>query len=244
MVPMEPQLWKVGELAQRSGLSVRALHHYDEIGLLLPSRRSPAGHRLYTAADVERLLRIRALQQLGFPLERIRACLDDAQFSPVHVLDLQLAQLRTQAGELARLVQLLTRLRDRLAGAQEVTIGEFLDALTEMSMFEKYYTPEQLRQLEQRAQQLGPERIRAVEMEWPQLIAAVRTAWQNGTPPDDPQVRALAARWQQLIDEFTGGDPGIRASLARMWQQESSLSQQNGIEPDMHAYVRAAMERS
>lgn len=54
--------WQVGTLAQATGLTVRALHHYDHIGLLSPSRRTAAGHRLYTADDVARLYRIRLLR--------------------------------------------------------------------------------------------------------------------------------------------------------------------------------------
>ena len=67
-----PAAWRVGELARRTGLSVRTLHYYDEIGLLLPSRRTDGGHRLYTAGDVLRLQRIRSLQHLGFTLREIR----------------------------------------------------------------------------------------------------------------------------------------------------------------------------
>ncbi len=75
-----PATWKVGELARRTGLSVRALHYYDEIGLLSPSRRTDAGHRLYTADDVSRLYRISLLRQLGFRLEDIAHVLDDPQW--------------------------------------------------------------------------------------------------------------------------------------------------------------------
>jgi MerR family transcriptional regulator, thiopeptide resistance regulator len=74
------QAWKVGTLAQATGLTVRALHHYDHIGLLSPSRRTAAGHRLYTADDVARLYRIRLLRGLGFPLEQIAAALQDPQW--------------------------------------------------------------------------------------------------------------------------------------------------------------------
>jgi MerR family transcriptional regulator, thiopeptide resistance regulator len=60
------QSWKVGELARVTGLTVRALHYYDEIGLLMPSGRTPAGHRSYDRADVARLYRISLLRRLGF----------------------------------------------------------------------------------------------------------------------------------------------------------------------------------
>lgn len=69
---------KVGELARRTGLSIRALHHYDEIGLLKPSAHTASGHRLYTAADIARLHHILSLKQLGFSLEEIAGTLGRA----------------------------------------------------------------------------------------------------------------------------------------------------------------------
>jgi len=83
---MRPPPWKVGDLAQRTGLSVRTLHYYDEIGLLRPSLHTEAGHRLYTAADVARLQQVLSLRQLGFSLEQVRDCLDRPGFSPLEVI--------------------------------------------------------------------------------------------------------------------------------------------------------------
>jgi DNA-binding transcriptional MerR regulator len=68
--------WSIGELAASGGVTVRTLHHYDEIGLVQASERTSAGHRRYTDADVRRLYRVRALRQLGFPLEEIRTALE------------------------------------------------------------------------------------------------------------------------------------------------------------------------
>jgi DNA-binding transcriptional MerR regulator len=65
---VEERRWKVGELARATGLTVRALHHYDELGLLVPSERTQAGHRLYGEDDVRRLYRVVALRHLGLPL--------------------------------------------------------------------------------------------------------------------------------------------------------------------------------
>lgn len=74
------QAWKVGALARAAGLTVRTLHYYDQIGLLTPSRRSAADHRLYDGGDVARLYRISLLRRLGFPLEQIAAVLEDPQW--------------------------------------------------------------------------------------------------------------------------------------------------------------------
>src|SRR6266540_3219671 len=69
---MGKELWKVGDLARRTGLSIRTLHYYDEIGLLSPSHRTGSGHRLYDVDDVARLQRILSLRQLGFSLEEVK----------------------------------------------------------------------------------------------------------------------------------------------------------------------------
>src|SRR6266567_1126132 len=87
---------KVGELARRTGLTIRTLHHYDEIDLLKPSLHTEAGHRLYTADDVARLQQVLSLRQLGFSLEEVRDCLDREGFSPLEVIRLHVARLREQ----------------------------------------------------------------------------------------------------------------------------------------------------
>ena len=79
------ELLRVGELAQRTGLTIRTLHHYDELGLLRPARRSTTvsgpGYRLYGPAEVERLTQILLLRRLGLPLEEIGGRLDDVGLS-------------------------------------------------------------------------------------------------------------------------------------------------------------------
>src|SRR5438477_12420865 len=95
---MPEQLWKVGDLAKRTGLTVRTLHHYDAIGLLLPSGRTGSnhgsGHRLYTAADVARLQQILSLKMLGFGLEQIGEYLRRDDYDPRQVIRLHLDRVR------------------------------------------------------------------------------------------------------------------------------------------------------
>lgn len=98
--------WTVGELAQHAGVSVRALHHYDEIGLLKPTR-SAAGHRRYTEPDVARLTQVVALRSVGLSLGEIRRCLDSGEAL--------VATLTRQLRDLDLRVAQTTALRDRLA---------------------------------------------------------------------------------------------------------------------------------
>src|SRR5438105_8916320 len=117
---------KVGELARRTGLTVRTLHHYDEIGLLKPSLHTEAGHRLYTAGDVVRLQQVLSLRQLGFSLEEVRDCLGRLGFSPIEVIRLHLARLREQITLQRRLCERLEAVADRLQAAGEVSADEFI----------------------------------------------------------------------------------------------------------------------
>jgi DNA-binding transcriptional MerR regulator len=219
-----PSLWKVGELARRTGLSVRTLHHYDKIGLLTPSYRTEAGHRLYTAADVARLQQIRSLRQLGFSLDEIHDCLERSDFSPLELIERHLARLREQMEGQRRLCERLESIASHLRAAEAVSVEEFIQTIEDMTMIEKYYTPEQLEQLKARKDQVGEERIRQVQEEWPRLQAQVREEMEKGTDPTSEPVLALARRWQGLIDEFTGGDPGIEKSLRTMYEQEQTVA--------------------
>jgi hypothetical protein len=110
-----------------------------------------------------------------------------------------------------------------------------------MTMFEKYYTKEQLETLRQRAETLGADHIREVEQEWPRLIANVREEMQKGTDPKDPRMQALAKRWMELVNEFTGGDAGITQSLSNLYKGEPEFAEQQALDGDIFAYVRKAL---
>jgi MerR family transcriptional regulator, thiopeptide resistance regulator len=238
------RLWKVGELAKQTGLTVRTLHHYDEIGLLSPSRRSQSGYRLYDGEDIARLLQILSLRQLGFSLEEIRASLDRPELSLPRVLELHIGRLREGIELQRKLCGRLEAMAERLRSAEAVSVEDFLQTMEAINMFEKYYTEEQRRQLEERKAIVGDERIKQVEHEWPQLIAEVRAEMEKGTDPASETVQALARRWRELLSEFTGGDPGIQRSLNRMYEQEPSARERTGIDPAIREFIGKAMAAS
>jgi len=218
-------LWKVGELAKRSGVSVRTLHWYEEVGLIAPSQRTEAGHRLYAAEDVQRLQQIMSLRQLGFALDEIRECLGRPEFTPRHVIELHVARLDQQIEAQQRLRARLDLMAKRFEAAEEVSAEQFIEAIEEMTMMEKYFTTEQLDALKQRGDSLGPEAIKKVENEWPELIAKVRAELDKGTDPAAPHVQALAKRWMELVSAFSGGDRAIEKSVTTMYRNEPQVGQ-------------------
>jgi DNA-binding transcriptional MerR regulator len=115
---------QIGEVAERSGLSLRTLRHYDEIGLLRPSARTEGGFRLYTQADLDRLLVIRRMKPLGFSLEAMQQVMAtvaalEASEQPDEALQARLREVLAEARERRQ------RLQDQLAMADE-----FIDQLT------------------------------------------------------------------------------------------------------------------
>src|SRR3954453_23159039 len=203
---------RIGELARASGMTVRALRHYDEIGLLVPSQRTQAGYRLYGDEDVVRLAQIVALRGLGLALDEIAAALAGQ--------DLQAAFERRPAALDAQLAE-GRRLRDRLAGLLDgASPQELMDTIERMTMYDRHYTAEQQDQLAERRAALGDDGLRAAERDWAELLDAVRAEQAAGTDPSEPRVQELAARWRDLIQQFTGGDAGLHDSLNSMYETE------------------------
>jgi DNA-binding transcriptional MerR regulator len=238
---MKHDVFRIGELARRTGVSVRTLHHYDAIGLLRPSQRSESGHRLYDGEDVGRLQQIRSLRALGLSLEEIRELLGSKRLTPLGVVEMHLRRVREEI-ELQR--QLASRLEDiakRLRQAETPSAEELMKTIEVMTMFEKYFSQDQLETLRQRRETLGEERIREVEEEWPRLIAAVREEMEKGTDPQSPRMRELAKRWRELVAEFSGGDAAIEQSVSTMYRENPQTQQQFGLDPAIFAYVAKAM---
>jgi DNA-binding transcriptional MerR regulator len=232
--------WRIGELARRTSLSIRTLHWYDEIGLLKPAQRTASGHRLYAAADVQRLQEIRSLRHLGFTLGEIRGLLRRPGLSPARVLRLHLAELRARIAQEQHLRRRLERLADRLDAAGPVSVDELMDAIEEITMSEHNLTPEQLAEVHSRGRKLGEAAIKATEAEWPVLIAKVRAEMEKGTPASDPRVQEMARRWRKLVEQFTGGSPGIEQAVAQRYREDPELQARTGLDGKIFGYVQRA----
>lgn len=233
--------WKVGELARRTGLTVRTLHHYDAIGLFRPSSRTPSGHRLYTARDLERLQRILSLRLMGLGLEEIRAILESGDASLEQVLRGQIDRLQESIDHQRRLRSRLELLLARVSAGAQPSSEDLLWTMESMMETSKYYSREQLDRLAARGAELGEDAIRAAEREWPALIAAMKSHAERGTDPTDPAVQELGRRWRELVRAFTGGDRGIRTSLGRVYAESVTIREETGIDAGLQDYVRRVL---
>lgn len=224
---------KVGELARRSGLTVRTLHHYDSIGLLKPSGRSDAGYRLYNRDDVARLHQVQALRRFGMALADIGHFLAQPGASLPDLIARQIDSLDHQIAEAAKLRAQLSALRGQLLAGEEPELASWLTTLEQMTVYDKYFSKQEL-------EHMPIYHDAAARDEWAQLVAAVGEKMAAGISPADPAVQQLAVRWMTTFSQHAGGSAEIMARLDNMWAREETIRAQSGITPEMRGYIAAA----
>ena len=241
------RLYRVGEFAELTGVSIRTLHHYDQIGLLRPSARSDGGYRLYSGEELLRLQQILTLRYLGYSLASIRALLKRPDFQVLASLRVQRGVLRDRISELERIDAALAELIDQrtetgqwdwelVAQASATVQGSLQRGVT----MESYYTPEQMRQFEELRQQVPADEIRAAEEGWTALLADVRAG--RDLDPASPEAQRLADRWDELTQAVVRGFRGnqqLLGAIAENYQRDAFRN----VEGAPHAEDFAFIER-
>jgi DNA-binding transcriptional MerR regulator len=210
----DERTWRIGEVATATGLTVRALHHYDQIGLVVPSARTSGGHRLYTDADLAVLYQVTALRQLGLPLDQI-AVLLAGRADVRQVIDEQLAQVDRQIRLAGRLREQLLAARETGAGADGARFAEIIKLAGDLT---SYLDAEQIEAMRRRMSDLGVVGEHAVGVEIPRLYGEALAEMRSGTPPGDPAVRRIASRLDELSALLRGGtDSGASKAVRALW---------------------------
>lgn len=242
------------EFANLAGVTVRTLHHYDRLSLLKP-RRTESGYRVYRETDLERLEQIVALKFLGLPLKEIRELLDST--SP----DLS-AALRMQRSELEAKRRLLDRAIGAIREAETIVasgrpagaavlkkIIEAIEMQNNNDWMKKYASEAAQSKIDARKGEWSPELQERVSRQWTELIAEVQTAITAGEDPASPVAQALAARWKELVEGFTKGDPDVAQAVNNVWkdrenwpQHAKEQAQPFQITPQMWQFIGSAMK--
>lgn len=218
-------MFRAQEFAERAGVTVRALHHYDRLGLLKPSRYTEAGYRLYGERDFARLQQIVMLKFIGLSLKEIKKLLDQRELDLQMTLRLQRSVVEEKRRHLDTVIQAIERaeqafaLNDKPDWTTFKQIIEVINMQNDMEWMKKYYTEEQLAELAERG---TPEVLERGQRDWAALIKEVEAAVAEGVDPQSEQAQALAARWANLIEAFTGGNPGIRESLTKLYADQAN----------------------
>ncbi|MDG4792968.1 MerR family transcriptional regulator [Micromonospora sp. WMMD1082] len=240
----------VGQVARLAGVTVRTLHHYDEIGLLSPSGRSAAGYRRYSDADLERLQLIRYYRELGFPLEEIAVILDDPASDPGAHLRRQHELLTVRIRRLQEMVAAIefameaSKLDIRLTPQERFEVfGDFDPEAHAEEAEQRWGGTDAYRESNRRASRHTKEdwqRIKAENEDWGRRIVALLA---SGAPADGPQARDLAEEHRQLISRwFYECSYEIHTGLADMYlADERFTAHYEAMAPGLAAYLAEAI---
>jgi DNA-binding transcriptional MerR regulator len=239
--------YNVQAFADRAGVTVRTLHHYDAIGLLRPTERGPGGRRRYHDTDLLRLQQIRTLKYLGFTLEEIATLLNAPTYDLQNALRTQHAAVLARISELQHVAFALSHTLAALETNRTPEWNSVIDVIRGLSdgdrraWLSRFYPPETLDWLEQRAAHTPPELLTAGEQAWRAIYADF--AAHRHLAPEDPAVQAIAARMQALIQQFTGGDPQVTDGLRKSRNDPNRLrSPFEPNDPALQAWIAQAVE--
>ena len=222
-------VWTIGELAKASGVTIRTLYYYDEIGLVQASERTSSGHRRYTDDDVRRLYQVRALTQLGLSLDEVATVLRRGAEDLTAFRDLlhaQLADLEVRARQLAEAKQRILGLVQQLDGEEMPEPERFLATLEMTAQLYGHLSGQQWDALAERRAELGEDTVDTLRSEFATVVKELRRHLAEDTPAEDPAVRELAVRWQRISAAFRTGRPEIdeqlKATGETVWRQHSA----------------------
>lgn len=238
---MHDAAWKIGELARLTGLSVRALRYYEEIGLLRASGRTEGNHRLYGTADLARLQQILSLRQLGFALEDVQACLDDPAYAIGPLVAMHVARLEAEIALKQRAHQRLTALRAQLEAEGAVPVSHILASLEASAMLDRYLTPEQVKKVHDSHSPSEDGRRERLRDAWHAIFAEAQRLIDAGADPASAPAQALAASWRALVHESTNGDAAMAANVARMYEERPETRARVGMSDAVWAYASEAL---
>ncbi|MBM0224849.1 MerR family transcriptional regulator [Micromonospora sp. ATA51] len=242
--------YTVGQVAKLAGVTVRTLHHYDEIGLLSPSGRTAAGYRRYDDADLERLQLVRYYRELGFPLDEIAAILDDPGADPAAHLRRQHELLTGQIGKLQEMVAAIElAMEARRMGIQLTpeerfeVFGDFDPDAHAEEAEQRWGGTDAYRESTRRAARYSKEdwlRNKAENEDWGRRVAAVM---DSGAPADSPAAMELAEEHRQLISRwFYECSYEIHTGLADMYVADPRFTAYyEKIRPGLAAYLSEAI---
>jgi len=240
-----------------ASVSVRTLHYYDEIGLLVPAGRSRAGYRLYDQDSLFRLQQIKIGRALGLSLEEIRQTLDDPHFDQLRALKGQREKLEAQAQTTARMIAAIDAALDRLTTAKredDMTLSDIFDGFEPDDYAgeaeAKWGQSAAYKESRRRTQSYTEKDWQQIKLEQAQIYDEAAAALVAGKPADHPEVRELVMRHRQFIDRwFYSCDMSMQINLATLYESDERFAANidkhgQGLTAFLVAAIRSQMDNA
>lgn len=253
---MNTSRYKVREVARVAGVSVRTLHYYDEIGLLVPSGRSAAGYRLYDDGDLLRLQQILIGRELGLTLEEIRKSLDDPRFDLAQALRKQRAELEARMERAAGMLRAVDRALAALEqqrGGKEMKPEELFEGLGQAPYADeakqRWGHTDAYRVSQERTKRYTAEDWQKIHAEQNGVFGELAEAMRAGVKPEDERAMDLAERARLFIDRwFYPCNYAMHQGLADLYESDPRFAANidkhgDGLTPFVAAAIRANARR-
>ncbi|WP_167132838.1 MerR family transcriptional regulator [Paramicrobacterium chengjingii] len=240
----------VGSVAQRTGITVRTLHHWESVGLVTASERSSAGYRLYTTADVARIHRVLIYRELGLPLERIREVLGSGAALTAATLRGQREQLADHIDELQRMHHALSRMIDTVDAGLPLTADE------QVRIFGDDWNPDWTRQAREKwgdSTQWTQYAERAVNREtadWEQIAeqthaldSTLAAALARGVRAGSSEANALADAHRESLCRYFDCTISMQVCIGRMYTDDPGFRAHfDGVAPGLATWLHDAID--
>jgi DNA-binding transcriptional MerR regulator len=247
---VEPAPLTVGAIARLSGVTVRTLHHYHAIGLVVPGERTPAGYRAYGPAEVARLQEVLFFRELGFSLEKIREIVDRPTYHRAGALERHRALLERKLQHLRNLLGAVDAAIEAERRGAKMTSEEMLEVFGDFDPAEyaeeakqRWGGTEAYRESARRTARYGKADWQQIGREGDEINRGFLALMAAGAPADSPQARALAERHRAYISKwFYECSPEIHCGLGEMYTADPRFTANiDKAGPGLAAYISAAI---
>lgn len=244
------RLYTVGEVAALAGVSVRTLHHYHAVGLVEPSARTPAGYRVYSRRDLERLQEVLFFRELGIPLADIAVLLGSGALDREAALEVQREMLQAKAARIAAMIAGIERTLDAhrrgaRMDAQEMfeVFGDFDPRDYEDEVQERWGHTDAYRESSRRAARYTADDWKRFKAEAEEISLAIAALMDEGVPADDSRAQDAVERARLQIDTwFYPCSHDMHVALAEMYIADPRFTATyERIRPGMAQYVHDAI---
>ena len=243
--------YRVTEFARLTKVTVRALHYYDQIGLLKPSGRTPSRYRFYTDKDLFRLQQIVTLKFLGLSLEQVQKALARPRSAVLRSTRLQAEALEKEIERLWRAAKALRETARMAEAGEAMDWKKLIKVMEDIQMSEeakktwaKHYTEAEMKEFEEIGRKYTPEMMEAYQKKWAALIEEVKANLK--ADPKSSVAQGLAKRWADLLNEAYGGRTGLKQKIGRAYKAEWKAGNTSGpampFGPEVWDFIHQAME--
>lgn len=239
--------YTVNQMATLAGVSVRTLHHYDQIKLLRPSSRTAAGYRLYGEADLLRLQQILFFRELDFPLGDIQRILDDPGFDQVKALESHRRMLHERAERLTLLLSTVDKTIQKLTeDTMTLTDADLYEGFSQ-EQIERYkrevkerYDPKLVAESDRRVRKMSKAQWQAVGAEGQDVTR--RMAELMDRNPSDPEVQETITRHHAWIENFYPASAEVYSGLGQLYVEHPEFrAYYEAYAPNLADFMQAAM---